>query len=425
MQFQPKRDVFDRVCSVVLAGGQGTRLSPLTESRCKPAVSFGGRYRLIDIPLSNSLNSRINHIFVISQYLANSLHSHIQRAYPSSFLADGKIEVLAPERDEMSSQYYRGTADAVRKNLEILSETQAEYFLILSGDQLYNMDFSKMIAFAEQTDADLVIATQPVVGRDASRMGLMKVDNESKVIDFVEKPKDPAILEQFALQEKYMIQNELKMDEKLYLGSMGIYVFKRSCLFSILEMKGDDFGKHIIPQQMKRGNTYAYLYGGYWEDIGTISSFYRANLALMHDEKCLDLYNEKMPIFTTPSFLPSPIIEGTLVHNCLINHGAVIRAKEITSSVIGMRAFVDRDTVIRESIIMGNSQAKLGKERALNIGRNCLIEKTIIDEGASIGNFVSLINKDKLNHYDGDGIFIRDGIIVVASGTHLPDHFSL
>ena len=401
----------DRVAAIVLAGGQGTRLFPLTQTRCKPAVGFGGRYRLIDIPLSNSLNSRIHRLFVISQYFASHLNHHITSTYHSQ---QENIDLLCPEENATKKEWFEGTADAVRKNLDHLLKTPAEYFLILSGDQLYNLDFRDMIDFAKKKKADLVIASLPVGEEEAKRMGVMQIDKNQKVLDFYEKPKERAVLDRFVTQDKY-------------IGSMGIYVFARKTLIALLQEKGNDFGKHLLPIQVKRDNTYAYVYDGYWVDIGTIGSFYTANMALLDRKNCIDMYDEARPIFTRPHQLPSPFVRDTIVRDSLISQGSIIEAKEIMHSIIGVRSRIKKGTVIRDSIIMGNHFYEPPPHQTLpsdlSIGENCLIEKTIIDEHCHIGDNVQLINRDKRKTLDGDGVYIRDGIIIVTSGTTLPDGY--
>jgi glucose-1-phosphate adenylyltransferase len=413
-------ELADKVTAVVLAGGQGTRLFPLTLTRCKPAVSFGGCYRLIDVPLSNSLHSKISRIFVISQYFASHLNQHITASFPS-----GCIELLCPEETADKKVWFEGTADAVRKNLDHLLKTPADYFLILSGDQLYSMDFKKMLDFAIAKDADLVIASLPVEEPEARRMGLLKLDPAMKVLQFMEKPTDAKVLQ--ALQ----LPADVAKNERKYLGSMGIYIFKRAALIDLLKEHGEDFGRHLIPAEVSKGKTYAFVFDGYWEDIGTIASYYHANLALVDHKHCLEIYDEEKPIYTRPQNLASPLIKKTLIKDSLISQGAIIEADEITHSLIGMRAHLKRGSVIRDSIIVGNEWYTPQKHQSpplpsqFIIGENCHIEKAIIDEHTCIGNNVQLTNKKGLKTFDGDGIYIRDGIIIVTTGTHVPDNFVL
>lgn len=427
----------EKVASIILAGGQGTRLYPLTMTRCKPAVTFGGRYRLIDIPISNSLNSKIRNIYVISQFFATSLNEHIKNTFNLDKYQGSQINMLSPEETTEKKSWYKGTADAVRQNLENLLKTPIEYFLILSGDQLYSMDLEKMVAFAKEKDADLTIATLPVPRRDAPRLGLLKIDEDSFVTDFIEKPQDPKILQKYALHKDFIHHlglDQTHSESSLYLASMGIYIFKRSALEKLLtQFEGEDFGKHLIPAQIENiGKTAAFVYNGYWEDIGTIKSFYDANLALTQEKLGFDLYNEDNPIYAETLNLPCPRITDTHITQSIVCQGSVIRAKSITHSMIGVRSFIKEGTIVEDSIIMGNQiyldpmKPVTLKPPTYQIGKNCHIKKTIIDEHVSIGDNVSLTNPTNLQEFDGDdGVYIRDGIIVVTSGTSLPDGFAI
>jgi len=425
-------DTERQVSCIILAGGQGTRLFPLTKSRCKPAISFGGRYCLIDIPLSHALNARIQSIYVISQYLASSLHQHILKTYQLELFRKSRIFLLSPEETLHQKVWYKGTADAIRQNMEHFHSSSVDYFLILAGDQLYNMDLQEMLLFAKKSDADLVIASLPVEESDAKRMGLLYKNDRNEVLEFVEKPSDPAIFKRFAL-EATALKNHPHKNPKIqhYLGSMGIYIFKREALFSLLEHPGNDFGKELIPMKVKEGKVSTYIYTGYWEDIGTVASYYKANLALTSQKHCLNTYDEKNPIFTHSQNLPSPLIKETRIKDSLISQGTVIECQEITNSIIGFRVHVKKGTIIRNCIVMGNHfyAPPLHQSPPLPedffIGENCHIENAIIDEHTQIGNNVELINKNQLQEYDGDGVFIRDGIIIVSSGTTIPNHFVL
>jgi glucose-1-phosphate adenylyltransferase len=423
-------ELTDRVVSIVMAGGQGTRLFPLTQSRCKPAVFFGGHYRLIDIPLSNSINSGIFRIFVISQFFSSELHQHIGSAYHLDTFRKGQIEMLCPEERPEGKVWFQGTADAVRQNLKHILKLSADYFLILSGDQLYNINFQEMVAFAVKHKAEVVVAALPVKEAEARRMGLLKVDAQNKIIDFVEKPQDPAVLTQLQLSSTFLKEGKFpKSDAPHYLGSMGIYVFTRQALIDALAGNDQDFGKHVIPKEIKKGKSAAFIYDGYWEDIGTISSYYEANLALASRKSCMDMYDERNPIFTLRHQLPSPLIKDTLVTNSLISQGAIVEAKEIHNSIVGVRSRIKRGTIIRDSVIMGHRSYAVPEPQTpplpdhFSIGENCLIERAIIDEYTQLGDNVQLINKNKLQNFDGSGIYVRDGIIIVTKGTQLPDGF--
>ncbi|MFY7843249.1 MAG: sugar phosphate nucleotidyltransferase [Rhabdochlamydiaceae bacterium] len=418
------KEITSRVSSIVLAGGLGTRLFPLTQTRCKPSVSFGGQYRLIDVPLSNSLNARVSRTFVIAQYFSEDLHDHIKTTYGQETLIPDTIEMLCPQKTSEGIKWFQGTADAVRQNISCINQSDADYFLILSGDQLYNMDFQDMINFAIEKKAELVVATIPVKQQEAKRMGLMKINDLEEIISFAEKPKDADILSCYELTESERVKYGLNSTcSSHYLGSMGIYVFKKETLIELLEGDGLDFGADIIPKQLKRGGTYAYIYDGYWEDIGTISSFYYANLALLDGQKknSLDTTNSRSPIFFKQHKLPSPLIKGGHVSNSFIAQGCLIEADSIEHSIIGLRSHIKKGTIIKDSVILGHHE-----HSALSycsIGENCLIQKTIIDEQCEIGNNVQLINKNNYENYDGDGIYVRDGIIIVKSQTSIPNNF--
>lgn len=423
-------DFFKKVATIILAGGQGTRLHPLTATRCKPAVSFGGRYRLIDVPLSNSLNSNINQIFVISQYFASELHQHILTTYQLDMFRTGGLELLTPQETAKGKEWFKGTADAIRQSLDYILRSDAEWFLILSGDQLYNMDLIAMLNFANSKDADMVIAALPVLEPEAKRMGLLKINAMSTITEFHEKPQDPNILKQYELSSAFLKENGKTTDKTQYLASMGIYIFKRQALIEILEQGGDDFGRDLIPKFIHRGKCCAYLYEGYWEDIGTVSSYYQANL-LLTEGKGLNTYIEDNRIYAAPQHVPNAMILGTRIKGSLIGQGSIIEAESIEHSIVGVRCLIKKGTVIRDSIIAGNRtyhpflNQVMPANQYYSIGENCVISKAIIDEECRIGNNVQLINKDKLDKYEGDGIFIRDGIIVVTSGTEIPDNFVL
>lgn len=422
-----------QVCSIILGGGQGTRLFPLTRRHCKPAILFGGRFRLVDVPLSNSLNSYINKNYIVTQFLSASLHQHIFQTYRLDSFSSGFIELLGAEQKHDTCSWYKGTADAIRQNLEYLEETPAEYFLILSGDQLYHMNFQHMVQEAIQKDVDVLVATLAVSKKEAMRMGVMKVNEDVHIVDFYEKPKEDAILERLKTAPATLEKLGLADDpEKHYLASMGIYLFKRSCLFEML--KGDlreDFGKHLIPSKVQSGNIAAYVHSGYWEDIGTIESFYEANLALTHAEPPFDLYDEAHPIITNRSFLPGARVSNTHVSNSIICEGSIIEAAEVSNSILGQRSVVKRGTKIKDSYIMGNDfytspiQDTTKDPAELVIEENCTIRRAIIDRNVHIGKGVQLVNKNNLSHYDGPSIYIRDGIIVVARGATIPSGFVL
>ena len=384
-----------------------------------------GSTRLIDIPISNSINSDFRQIFVITQYLPEELHHHIHQTYRFDTKHPGSLEILSPQKNLNGElQLYAGTADAVRKNLPSILNSPADYFLILSGDQLYNINFQEMIQFAKSKNAELTIASLPVSEKDARRMGLLNIDPQNKVIDFIEKPQDPQVLCKFELSNRFFENFQISPPlTPCYLGSMGIYVFTREALCSLLHAdQRHDFGYHLITTAVKKGNTVAYVYKGYWEDIGTVASYYEANLCLAQSGKGLNTYDQKNPIYARPTFLPGPKIKSAKISQSIICEGCVIEAEEISNSIIGFRSHIKQGSIIRDTIMMGNH---LCDEAGVDywIGENCHIEKAIIDERVQIGDRVKISNKNKHVTFDGDGIFVRDGITIITAGAKIPDGY--
>lgn len=424
--------VMNRVAALVLGGGEGSRLFPLTATRCKPAICFGGKYRMIDVPISNCFNAGCFKIFVITQFLSASLHKHILSTYRLDSFKSGFIELLAAEQKPQKKEWYAGTADAVRQNIEYFVETPVDYFLILSGDQLYHMNYQNMVRLAMETDADVVVAALPVNGEDARRMGILKVGEDNLITDFHEKPKEKTVLERFALP--HSLNEELGIDSssnRNYLGSMGIYLFKRQVLLETLASDHyEDFGKHLIPSKVQQGKVVAYIHNGYWEDIGTIGSFYKANIALTKPYPEFNFHDENHPIYSYHSNLPAPKLFNTHVDHSIICEGSIIEADEITNSILGPRSVIETGTVIRDSYVMGND-FYTRPVNTPNLPENIVIEEDsyiqncIIDKNVHIGKGVELYNKQKLTSYNGENIFIRDGIIVVTRGASIPDGFIL
>lgn len=422
-----------RVCCIILGGGQGTRLYPLTKRNCKPAILFGGRFKLIDVPLSNALNSNIHKNYVVTQFLSASLHQHIFNSYRNSGVSKGFIEILGAEQKPEKTNWFKGTADAIRQNLEYLVETPADYFLILSGDQLYHMDFQKMVETAQEKDVDVLVATLPVNRKDARRMGVMKINEDGAIVDFYEKPQNDDTIDRFVTPSSSLEKMGLSADtDRTLLGSMGIYLFKRSCLIKLLlEDLRDDFGKHLIPTKVQSGSIGAFVHDGYWEDIGTIESFYEANIALTQKSPPFNLYDEANPIATLHSYLPGTRFFNTTIADSIICEGSHIEADRIANSVLGQRTVIKKGTTVEASYIMGNDFYHLphrdshGLPDKLVIEENCTIRKAIIDKNVFIGKGAQLINKNNLREYDGQGIYIRDGIIVVQRGATIPPGFVL
>lgn len=420
-----------QVASIILGGGEGTRLHPLTLSRCKPAVCFGGKYRLIDVPISNSINAGCYKTFVLTQFLSSSLHHHIFQTYmrPTA----GKVEILTAEQKPASRSWFQGTADAVRQNIDYLLESPVEYFLILSGDQLYNIDFQKMVRFAQKTDADVVVAALPVTAQEASRLGILKVDENSTITEFCEKPQARALLQKLRTSANTMDRAGIQFSsKKTYLGSMGIYLFKRKALIDYLTQDlREDFGKHLLPTIVAKGKASAFLYDGYWEDIGTIETFYEANMALTMPNSPFSFHHAASFIYSHPYDLPPSSISNAQLKQAIICEGSIIEADEVTRSLLGPRTVIQKGSIIRDTYIMGNEyyhSSVCDHQRlpaAPQIGQDCIIKRAIIDKNVCIGKGVRLINKDKHINYDAENIFIREGIIIVPRGTSLPDGFCI
>lgn len=391
------------IITIILAGGQGSRLMPLTKYHCKPAIPFGGRYRLIDIPISNSLNSGMCKMYVLAQYHTKELLEHIDRSYHCD--KDHFIELLEPT-SVAPKHAFNGTVDCIRKKIDVLAKTAADYFLILSGDQLYNIDFNEMVKTAVDTKADLVVASFKAARALVPRLGILQVDDKNRIFNFSEKPCDDRAIE------------ELKCDD-FWLASMGIYVIKGSVLQDFLQY-GDDFGKNVIPHAITTHNVYTNIYEGYWEDIGTIDSFYKANLSLIED-KSIDTYDEKNPILTHMDYLPGSRFNNAIIDNSIIADGSVVNASRVCNSIIGVKTNIGNNAEIASSLVMGSFMP----HKRSYIGDNCVIKNAILGENVNIGNGVSLINKAQVQHFDGDNVFIRNGIIIVGSHTAVADGFVL
>lgn len=421
------------VATIILGGGRGTRLFPLTHHHPKPAVPFGGRYRLIDVPVSNSINANIRKVFIITQFLSSSLHSHLSQTYRFDNFSQGFIETLTAEQRPSGKAWFEGTADAVRQNVRYFIDAKVEYFLILSGDQLYSMNFEKFISFAREKDADLTIATIPVDQKTASRMGIMHIDTNYKIVDFHEKPESKELLKKYYTQDALFKNMKISLKKgHNYLANMGIYLFKRKALLDLLkEDLREDFGKHLIPTQIKHGTTFSYMYDGYWEDIGTIESFHRANLALTKSQPMFNCYDEENPIYCRLHNLPGTKIESGKIEESIICDGVIFRGKLLKNSILGKRTIVQRGTEITNSYVLGNDcyvpPIREGSitNQSLCIGENCIIKNAIIDENVHIGNNVRLVNKKNIQQLDSDSVTIRDGIIIITRGTHIPEGFVL
>lgn len=406
------------ILAVILGGGQGKRLYPLTAERAKPAVPIAGKYRLIDIPLSNCINSGIYHISVLTQFLSVSLHRHIARTYNFDSFHGGAVQIWAAEQTMSNTDWYQGTADAVRKQLSEIVSVRKSHVLILAGDHLYRMDYSEMAKFHLDNDADITVAVQPVPKREASRFGLLKLDPDNRIQDFAEKPKDPEILASFISRDD---------PESPYLGSMGIYMFKMEVLADILnrdreEEKLDDFGGDIIPCLTREGaRVFGYSFEGYWRDIGTIRTFYETNLELTEDKPEFDFYDPDNPVFTHPRFLPGSRLNGCTMNHVLIAEGCNAEMASIDHCVIGLRSQIGEGSKLKDTILMGADwYGTLQNGAPIGIGKNCEIQGAIIDKNASIGDNVVIEPFTSNTEVDHPLYHVRDGIVVVPKGTTIP-----
>lgn len=403
--------------AIIMGGGAGTRLFPLTQNRSKPAVPLGGKYRIVDIPISNCINSGIRHMYVLTQFNSASLHRHIQSSYSFDHFSRSFVEILAAQQRPSGAHWYQGTADAVRQNLADFLQRPYEQFLILSGDQLYRMDYRLLLEQHVASGSDLTIATIPVDRKAAPDFGIMHTDPSRKIIRFVEKPKDEKVLDDLRIPAPLLGELGLGADQELYQASMGIYVFNRKVLVDALDNDFTDFGKHIIPAALQKYNVSAYIFQGYWEDIGTIRAFFEANLNLTEENPAYTFFDTVSPVYTHARFLPATKIKGAKINQAIISDGCVISDAVIERAVIGVRSYVGSGTTIRNCVIMGADfyDVDVAAKKHMNrgIGRNCRIENAIIDKNACIGDGVVISPEGKPENFDGKNFFVRDGIVIV------------
>lgn len=406
-----------KVVGLILGGGAGKRLQPLTRDRSKPAVPIAGKYRLVDIPISNCINSGIRHVFLLTQFNSVSLHQHIGATFRFDQFSGGHVRILAAEQTPDSEGWFQGTADAVRRSMRYFMDENPDIIVILSGDQLYRMDLNEVVAAHVANGADLTISTKPVSRNEAGALGIMQVDEQGRIIRFAEKPGNTAMLDE--------LRAPLYQDER-YLASMGIYVFNTPVLRQLLcESNDSDFGKHIIPGAIGSHKVYSHIFEGYWEDVGTIRSFWEANLALTDPLPSFSFYDMNKPIFTNMRYLPPSKINQCDLHHCLLTEGCIVSGKSIQHSVIGLRALIGEGTEIEDSIIMGADFYEHGivghpSGVPLGIGKNCVIKKTIVDKNARIGDGVVISPEGKPTDVVTDLYWICDGIMVIPKNTAIP-----
>ena len=405
----------DQVLGIILGGGQGSRLYPLTKDRSKPAVPIAGKYRLVDIPISNCINSDIKRMYVLTQFNSASLNAHIKNTYHFSFFSSAFVDVLAAEQTIHSDEWFQGTADAVRQSMRHFLQNDFEYALILSGDQLYQMDFNDMIDKHKKSGAEISIATHPVTAKDATSFGLLKTNNENIITSFIEKP-GKELLSNWTSD----VGDDMKAQGRDYLASMGIYIFNRDLLKKLMENPDtNDFGKEIIPQAIVNHKTLSYQYEGYWEDIGNIDSFFEANIGLTDDVPKFNLYNEK-GVYTRARILPTSKISDSILNKAAIGDGCIIQAKKIERSVIGIRSRIGKNSLISNTYMMGNDYYETleevennNKEILMGIGDRCYIHNCIVDKNCRIGDDVRINGGRHIKNIETDNYMVKDGIVVI------------
>lgn len=412
----------DKIISIILGGGQGSRLYPLTADRSKPAVPIAGKYRLVDIPISNCINSDIKRIYVLTQFNSASLNKHIKNTYHFSFFSSAFVDVLAAEQTMQSEEWFQGTADAVRQSMHHFLQNDFKYALILSGDQLYNMNLEDMIDKHEKSNAEITIATYPVNASDATGFGLLKTDDDNIITSFIEKPA-AELLPDWTSD----VSEDMKKEGRNYLASMGIYIFNRDLLIKLMDNPDTiDFGKEIIPQSIHKHKTLSYQYEGYWTDIGTIGSFFEANLGLTDDIPKFNLYSDDR-VYTRARMLPTSKISGTLLNKTVISDGCIIHAAKIERSVIGIRSRIGKESVVLNTYMMGNDFYESLKtieenkiENLLGIGDRCYINNCIVDKNCRIADDVKIEGGPNLKDTETDNYLIKNGIVVIKKGATIP-----
>ncbi len=418
------------VLAVILGGGRGTRLYPLTKFRSKPAVPIGGKFRLIDIPISNCLHWNIRKIMVLTQFNTASLHRHIAQSYRFDGFSDGFLQILAAQQTIEDSNWYQGTADAVRKNIHYIKNQKADTVVILSGDQLYRINLLDFINYHKESKADITIAVKPVQRELAGEFGILQIDDRRRIIRFVEKPKTAVLLDELYTPNAYLGLDEKNLN---YIASMGIYIFKKDVLIDLLEHNvKEDFGREVIPDVIAGSQVVAYVFNDYWEDIGTIKAFFEANLDFANPIPRFDFYNETAPIYTRKRFLPGSKIENCEVHYSLISEGSIIEGSKLTNTVIGIRSVIQGNSYLERVVMMGADFYENLEEKAENkhcrrppvgIGSNCMIRNAILDKNVRVGDGVRILNEKGLVNFTHDRYNIVDGIVVVPKDMEIPAGF--
>ena len=411
----------DDVLTLILGGGRGARLFPLTHMRSKPAVPIGGNYRLIDIPISNCLHADLQRIFVLTQFNSASLNRHIAQTYRLDYFSGGFVEVLAAEQTPESSDWFQGTADAVRQAARHFAGYEAEHYLILAGDHLYRMDFCEMLEAHIDSGADITVAAQPVTPADATQMGIFLFDQRGQIVGFEEKPNEARLAQMRSSVPPGSTAGGVTPD-KPFVASMGIYVFARDVLLDVLEQPGVDFGKEIIPASLKTRRVNPYIFRGYWADVGTIDAFYDANIQLTRRGAEFSFFHPRRPIYTHPRFLPGTRAYGCRIDASIVSDGCYLAECEISDSVVGIRMHVNPGARITRSVLLGADfyeEDTAVRPLPLGVGRNVVLDRVIVDKNARIGDGVRLLNEKQVHEADGDGYYIRNGIVIVPKGAEV------
>ena len=422
-----------RVNCIIMGGGRGTRLYPLTKDRCKPAVPLAGKYRLVDIPISNCINSGYNRIYLLTQYNTASLHRHIQSSYKFDAFGGGFVDILSAEQTMEGESWYQGTADCVRQNLHHFENTRDDdLFLILSGDQLYRMDFRHIIQQHLATKADVTIAAKPMPKQDVTGLGVMRVQDSGEICEFVEKPKDPVIIDSLVIGDALRSKIKNPGDAQYCLASMGIYVFTAKVMREALDNSATDFGKEIIPGLLGQKKLMSYLFDGFWEDIGTVGAFFQANLSLTDIVPPFNFFDLDHPIFTHARYMPATKLNGCIAKQSILSDGCILTNAELNRCVVGLRSIINDGTKLENVVMMGADEYELSDElRAdhrpaglppLGVGKNCHIRNAIIDKNARIGNNVRLSPDGKPDMWEQGALFVRDGVIIVTKNGIVPDN---
>jgi len=421
----------ESVLAVILGGGRGARLFPLTRERAKPAVPLAGKYRLVDIPISNCINSGIKRMYLLTQFNSASLHRHVSQSYKFDHFTRGFVEVLAAEQTLSDSSWFQGTADAVRKHMGHFLNHRFDYILILSGDQLYNMNFHQVLTQHIRNQAELTVATIPVNREAVTDFGIMKIDEEHRIREFIEKPKEKEVIDSLKLSDATCQDLRIHATDEQFLASMGIYVFNRDVLINLLENDHADFGKHIIPEAIRTRRAYSYVYQGYWEDVGTIKTFFDANLDAASELPKFNFFDMSSPIYTRPRFLPASKINGAAIDHAVLSDGCIINRAQISDSIVGVRSVVGDGTMIQRVVMMGadyyEADSSINHNISINrpligIGSNTRIQNAIIDKNARIGNNCVVSPAGKDANMDGDGFYVRDGIVIIPKNAVIPDN---